>query len=495
VGNENAGPVTSSLSILHHNEAYTEVQSEEHISRELRDYLTFAVPGAHFSPKYKARLWDGKIRLLDARNRVYRGLVPYIKSWAQAQDYTFEHDEVDEELSIAEALEFIKTLNLPSHIVPRDYQIKAFVKAIRKRRILLLSPTASGKSLIIYLILRYLHAHLRYNRTLIVVPTTGLVGQLTTDFRDYGYDSDSLVHGIRESETKETSKPVIISTWQGIQHQPKKWFEQFDSLFGDEAHLFKAKALTFIATSCVNARARVGCTGTLDGSKTHRLIIEGLFGPVYKVITTKDLMIAKQVADFRIKILQLKHSAKNCALMRNATYQEEIKYLVESESRNNFIQNLALSLETNTLILFQYVSHGEALYKALLKKAKQGRHVYFIHGEVEADVRNAIREIVEKQKDAIIVASYGTFSTGINIKNLHNVIFASPSKSRVRNLQSIGRTLRLGSDKERALLFDIADDLRHKQHENYTLKHLLERIKIYLEEKFIFKIYKIELKG
>jgi superfamily II DNA or RNA helicase len=206
-------------------------------------------------------------------------------------------------------------------------------------------------------------------------------------------------------------------------------------------------------------------------------------------------MIAKQVADFRIKILQLKHSAKNCALMRNATYQEEIKYLVESESRNNFIQNLALSLETNTLILFQYVSHGEALYKALLKKAKQGRHVYFIHGEVEADVRNAIREIVEKQKDAIIVASYGTFSTGINIKNLHNVIFASPSKSRVRNLQSIGRTLRLGSDKERALLFDIADDLRHKQHENYTLKHLLERIKIYLEEKFIFKIYKIELKG
>jgi superfamily II DNA or RNA helicase len=380
--------------------------------------------------------------------------------------------------------------------VPHDYQIKAFVKAIRKRRILLLSPTASGKSLIIYLILRYLHERLDFSRTLVVVPTTSLVSQLATDFADYGFDSDSLVHRIYEGESKTTAKPIIISTWQGIQYQPKKWFEQFDSLFGDEAHLFAAKSLQYIGLSAIRARYRVGTTGTLKDTKTHKLVLEGLFGPVYKVISTKELMDAGTVAQLTVKGLLLKHDVAACKKAKGFTYQEEMDYLCAHEGRNKFITNLALSLDGNTLVLFQYVEkHGKILFDMISSAKTCQRKIFYVHGKVDSDVREEIRKIVETETDAIIVASYGTFSTGINIKNLHNLIFASPTKSKVKTLQSIGRGLRLHTSKAGATLLDIADDLRHNGKENFTLKHFLERLRIYTEEKFKFKIYKIELKG
>ena len=120
--------------------------------------------------------------------------------------------------------------------------------------------------------------------------------------------------------------------------------------------------------------------------------------------------------------------------------------------------------------------------------------MFFVHGGVATEDRERVREITESENNAIIVASYGTFSTGINIKNLHNVIFASPSKSRIRNLQSIGRVLRKGSNNTKATLYDIADDISHKSRRNYTLNHLIERIKIYNEENFNYDIVNIPLK-
>ena len=249
-------------------------------------------------------------------------------------------------------------------------------------------------------------------------------------------------------------------------------------------------------TGATNARYRIGTTGTLDGTKTHRLVLEGLFGTVRKVTTTKELMDAKHLAEFNIKCLLLRHGESICQAAKSFTYQQEIEYLVLNEARNKFIANLAVSLEGNTLVLFQYVDkHGKILHRLISDKVGIDRTVFFVSGETEVEVREAIRGIVEKETNAIIVASFGTFSTGINIKNLHNIIFASPSKSRIRTLQSIGRGLRISDTKDAATLFDIADDMRWKSRENYTLKHFAERIRIYSEEKFKFKIYKIELKS
>lgn len=487
--------MSEKLIISNKDEVYVKIQCSSGVSYELREYFTFHVPGYQFTPQYKARLWDGKIRLWDVRTcLIYRGLVPEVIKFCQERDYEFEYENeaFDEEFSLKEANEFIKTLNIP--LEPRDYQVDAFVHAIRMRRALLLSPTASGKSLIIYLIVRYLH-EIGARRTLIIVPTISLVSQLATDFASYGFDSDANVHRIFGGQDKNSTKAITISTWQSIYTLDKSYFKDFDVIIGDEAHLFKAKSLAEIMTALVNAKWRIGTTGTLDGTKTHKLVLEGLFGPVRKVTTTKELMDQKHVADFLIKCLILKHPDSVCQASKSFTYQQEIEYLVLNESRNKFISNLALSLKGNSLVLYQYVDkHGKILYDMINSKS-DGRKVFFIHGKVEAEIREDVRRIVESETDAIIIASYGTFSTGINIRNLHNVIFASPSKSRVRNLQSIGRSLRTSETKSSATLYDIADDLRYKAHENYTLKHFSSRLQIYSEEKFAMKIYKIELKG
>ena len=490
----------SKLIIRNKDEVFVQVDCTDGISYELREHFTFQVPGYQFTPQYRARLWDGKIRLWDTNKRtIYRGLVPYIAKFCEEREYDweYENEDYDEEFSLAEANEFVKKLK-PKH-APRDYQLDAFVHAIRTRRSLLLSPTASGKSLIIYLLACFLQ-YRRLKKGLIIVPTVSLVEQLAGDFKDYsetnGWNVSDHVHKIYQGQEKNTDKFLTISTWQSLQKMPKQWFAQFDFVIGDEAHGFKSKELTNIMTGLVNAKFRIGTTGTLDGTKTHRLVLEGLFGSVRKVITTKELMDAKHLAEFQIKCLLLRHSESICQAAKGFTYQQEIEYLVLNESRNKFIANLAISLNGNTLVLFQYVDkHGKILKSLIDQKVGADRKVFFVSGETDVDIREDVRKIVESETNAIIVASFGTFSTGINIRNLHNIIFASPSKSRIRNLQSIGRGLRKSDTKDSAQLFDIADDMRYKKHENYTLKHFAERIKIYTEEKFSFKVYKIELKG
>jgi len=483
--------------ILHKkNEAFIQFECDRNIAQELSDYFTFYVPGYQFVPAYKSRLWDGKIRLADLRSfSIYHGLVPYIKKFCKERDYTLEIDSdvsTTENYSAIEAAEFVKSLKLPHEI--RDYQLKSFIHAIRNRRILLLSPTASGKSLILYCIIRYLQST-NAKRGLLIVPTTSLVEQMYSDFASYGYDSEEYCHRQYAGKEKHTNKFVTITTWQSIYKNEGDYFEQFDFVLGDEAHQFKAKSLTTILSGCTAAKYRIGTTGTLDGTQTHRLVLEGLFGPVYKATSTAELIEKKQLADFSIKCLILKYSDTICKESKSWDYNQELEYIVMNKARNDFIRNLVLSLNGNSLVLFQFVEkHGKHLYENIKEHAGK-RKVFFVFGGTDVEIRESIRAITEKEKDAIIVASYGTFSTGVNIRNLHNIVFASPSKSRIRNLQSIGRGLRLGDNKEAATLFDIADDFRIGKFTNYTLKHFVERVKIYDEEKFNYKFYNIELKN
>jgi superfamily II DNA or RNA helicase len=481
--------------ILHKkNEAYIQFECEKGLAQELSTYFEFYVPGYQFTPAFKSRIWDGKIRLADLRSfTIYHGLVPYIEIFCKERDYTLEIDSdvsVTQNFSLVEAKEFVDTLELPHEI--RDYQLKSFVQAIRNKRMLLLSPTASGKSLILYCIIRYLQ--IENERGLLIVPTTSLVEQMYKDFEDYGYDSEQYCHRQYSGKDKHTNKFLTITTWQSIYKNPGEYFEQFDFVLGDEAHQFKAKSLTTILSGCVNAKYRIGTTGTLDGTQTHKLVLEGLFGPVYKATSTADLIDKGQLASFKIKCLILKHPESVCKMARSWDYNQELEYIVMNTARNNFIRNLALSLNGNTLILFQFVEkHGKSLH-ANIKEHAKNRHVFFVFGGTDVEIRESVRAITEKERDAIIVASYGTFSTGVNIRNLHNIIFASPSKSRIRNLQSIGRGLRIGENKDEAVLFDISDDFRIGKYTNYTLKHFVDRVRIYDDEKFKYKFYNIELR-
>ena len=475
---------------------YLKVDTDMSTDQEICDFFTFDVPGAKFMPLYRNRMWDGKARLYSMYTKeLYVGLLPYLKEFANTLEYDIEVDvnDIGEQTDVKLLTDSLRLQANGKGIQIRDYQRDAVDHCIKQGRSLLLSPTASGKSLIIYSLVRYHQA--RGRKQLIVVPTTSLVEQMYGDFEDYASADTWRVsencHRIYGGKEKSNEYPITISTWQSIYKYPKAWFKDFDVFYGDEAHLFKAKSLTTLMNKCTNTPYRIGTTGTLDGSKTHKLVLEGTFGRVHKVTTTKKLMDDKQLANLKIVCCMLNYKDEEKKDMKKKTYQEEIDWIVTNTDRNEIIKNLTIAQDGNTLLLFQYVEkHGKVLYDMI---KDENRSVFFVYGGTDTETREEIRALTEKETNAIIVASYGTFSTGINIRNLHNIVFASPSKSRIRNLQSIGRGLRRGDKKVVCNLFDIGDDLSWKSHKNYTLNHLIERIKLYNEEGFNYKLVKINV--
>jgi len=498
------------LTVIKKNETFLHIETEPSIERELSDHFCFYVPGYKFMPAYRNRMWDGKIRLFDGRKKtLYCGLFKYLKEFAAARDYTIEVDnsafgrpDSIQKIDTSYITEGLTLTAGGKEIIPRDYQLQALEHALSTKKSLLLSPTASGKSLIIYMAIRaFLDSSDR--NVLLVVPTTSLVEQMYSDFSDYSqYDewsAEENCHKIYSGKEKyNIQKRVIITTWQSIYKMQTPWFENYGMVVGDEAHNFKAKSLTAILEKCVNAEYRMGTTGTLDGTQTHQLVLEGLFGPVHKVTTTKKLIDDKSLSDLQIDVLLLKYRDELCQEVSKKNYQDEMDFIVRYEPRNKFISNLAMDLDGNTLVLFQYVDkHGKPLHTMLSEKLgslpRKTRKLFYVSGETDVDTRESVREITEKEKNAIIVASIGTFSTGINIRNLHNIIFASPSKSQIRVLQSIGRGLRKSEDGTDTKIYDIADDLHWKTQKNYTLQHAAERIKIYSKERFNYKMYDVNI--
>ena len=470
----------SSVRVSKVNEVFMQVHCDDGLARDLYDFFSFTVPNAKFMPSVKNRYWDGKVRLYSIKtNKIYIGLLPYVDTFCRERGYDFEgiEDVIGEKQRATEELhQFVEELSLP--FSPRDYQMEAFRTSVQYGRQLLLSPTASGKSLIIYLLARY------YNKkTIVIVPTTSLVEQMAKDFIDYGYDKD--ICKIYSGQPVFDAD-ITITTWQSFSKAPKDVMQSFDVVVGDEAHLFKATTLKGILEKMKDTAIRIGTTGTLDGSEVHRLQLEGLFGPVKKVISSKELMDKGTIANIDIDCIVLKHNKQ-----KKMTYQEEMDYLVMNDERNLFIVNLVKSLKGNTLVLFQYVEKHGVILHSMMSHTDMGGNLHYVYGGTDTEDRESVREIVEEAKEDTILASYGTFSTGVNIKKIDNIVFASPSKSRIRNLQSIGRGLRKTEDKDNMRLFDIADDL---QCENYTLNHLKERINIYNEENFPYNIKQFDLK-
>ena len=491
------------------NDLFMKIEAEPYVLQEISDQFTFTVPGSQFHPKVKPKIWDGKIRLFNMWTReLYLGLMAKLFALCERNEYELQDETTQtvDAVTYDEFYSFVETLHLTARgeeIEAREYQLDAAHQAIIRGRTLLLSPTASGKSLIIYMAIRWHMAKGR--KQLIIVPTTSLVEQMSSDFIDYSEKSEidfkNEIHKVYSGQEKTSDANITISTWQSLYKMPASFFAAFDVIYGDEAHLFKAKSLVSILEKSTTTPYKIGLTGTLDGTQTHRMVLEGLFGAVHSVTTTKKLMDDKQLASLNIVVILLKYPEAVRKAFRDVDpdtkkvskkkYRDEVDFLVSHEHRNRFLRNLALDQTTNTLLLFTYVEkHGKILYE-LIKERAENRKVFFVHGKVDADTREEIRAITEKETNAIIVASSGVFSTGVNIRNIHNIILASPTKSRIRNLQSIGRGLRLGDDKNVCTLFDIGDDLSWKSRQNHTLLHLAERITIYNGEDFKYRIVSV----
>ena len=478
------------------------------IIQELAEYFTFFVPGYKFMPQFRNKLWDGKLRLLNLRDQsMYSGLYKHVCAFCAERNIQVEilpHDIFKSEGNLPGAHQEVDMSFLDEFILPfppRDYQLAAVKHGLENKRALMVSPTASGKSYIIYLMMRYYldsnYDHIA-DKVLLIVPTTSLVKQMVGDFAKYSendamFDAEGMCHEIMAGKDKgHETKKIYVSTWQSIYKMQKGYFQKFGMVIGDEAHGFKAKSLTSILTKCSNANYRYGLTGTLDGTQTHKLVLEGLFGPHKNITTSKELIDRGDLANISIDILLLKHKEEHCKEVSKMKYQDEVDWIVTSSRRNNFIKNLAIDLKGNTLVLFQYVEkHGEPLFRLINEASDNTRKVFYVSGKTPADTREEIRGITETESNAILVCSYGTFSTGINIVNLHNIIFASPSKSQIRVLQSIGRGLRKSTLD--TTIYDIADDLHWKSNKNYTLNHSAERVKIYSKERFKFKIHEVKL--
>lgn len=485
------------------NAVHMRIEAESGTKMELQQYFSFQPKGYQFNPAYKNRVWDGYIRLFNPMKPIlYVGLLSYLEKFCNDRGYTLEvsgDQYAPENVPEDYGYEIAKEVNCKFQ--PRDYQNQYIVNAITNNRTLSLSPTSSGKSLIIYLIQQhYWRAY--EHRTLIIVPTISLVHQMAGDFQDYGCTDE--IYKIQGGVDKATDAPIVISTWQSLIKLPKEWFDQFNVVLGDEAHQFQAKSLQKIMEKLTDCYYRHGFTGTLksDESKTHRLVLEGCFGGVKRYVTTKNLMDEGTVADFNIKAIVLSYQDQvrkdfRAALKKmdsSKKYPAEREFITNNHKRNIFIRNLLWSLEgQNNLVLFDLVEkHGKILAPML---EKEDRQLHFIYGATKGEERERIRNMVENDpiKQHNILASYGVFSTGVNLKKLDNVIFASGSKSEIKVLQSIGRALRKGNDADKATLYDITDDLSIGAFENYTLKHFRKRIEIYGNEQFAFKIYNVDI--
>lgn len=450
--------------------------------------------------------WDGITRMYNKKT----GQLPYgclhmLTKLGIENGWTFEFDERFKEdttkVDKHELAAWIDTLNIHSggtKIDAYDYQLEAVYLSIRFNRMVLLAATSAGKSLIAYILVRYYEMLGLEKKILIIVPSQNLVTQMFDDFKDYssenGWSTDKFVHYIMEGRPKNANKPIYISTWQSIYEEPKEYFPQFGSIICDEVHGASGDSISAIMGNSTSAYRRIGMTGTLKNDKVNPLLVTSNFGPVKRVVTTKELIEAGRATPAHITMLQLDYQKEERDLVAGMTYQEEIEFTIGHAYRNKIIENLALTLKGNTLILFdRKESH---LYKVQenLEKVLHGKKVFVITGEVKNEERQDIKAAIETGWDIVILATYGTMAVGISWKKLHNLVFAHPSKSVIRVLQSIGRLLRLHVSKDVANIYDIIDNFSIGAKANFTLRWAMERLGFYKSEEHPVRTKKIPMK-
>lgn len=465
------------------------VDGDEGILRELHEFYTFEVPGYQFMPSFQSGLWNGKIYCYNLWKRsLPAGLLIKTIAWIEKNQYSISVDEELLPISIPpeEFDELYADLNLPVEFTKEEHQTHLIQRGLEFKRALLLGPTGMGKSLIIYALTNICNKETG-KKSLIVVPTKNLVSQFPVEFKNYGYKKD--ICKFSESKDSNGSEDIFVSTWHSLYKLPEKFFDKFGTIFFDEVHLATAKSITTLMSKTKAIKYKFGLTATLQDTKCHALVLEGMFGPIISSTTTKKLMDAGKLTPVKIIAVLLKHSDEICKAIKAGSYHQEIETIIESTKRNAFLIKFVSKIPDNTLVLFRRIKHGKLLFEALKKFNEGKRNVFYIDGSISGDDREYIRQKMETEVNAILVASFDTVSTGINIKKLHNAVFVHPSKAKIRVLQSIGRILRKLPGKTEAKVFDIADNMMYKKHKNTTLEHFLFRLEAYQLEQhpIIFK--------
>lgn len=492
------------------NEVYSKIICEPSLLFELIDDFAIFVDGYKFMPSYKKGHWDGKIRYIQQNGRFYNGLLKRV--WEKCKekgysDFQFDKYEKDSEYTVADIQNRLSSFDMEYDFYP--HQIEAITESLTKRKRIMLSATSSGKSNIIYSISRILAED--NNKILIIVPSVMLVNQLYSDFQDYAkndeaYNVEEYTHKVFGGQKKTSPKQIIVSTWQSISALKEgkdsskvvEYMEQFDVVISDEVHKAGSTEMKLILESAINARYRIGLTGTLDEVKSSIETLEGLFGKPHKVMSTRELIDAGMATDVRIYPCILSYPDEfrenmtrelgklykaNQKSQVSRAYQYEIDSIISNKKRGEFIAKLVSKLNGNTVILTRYIeNHAKPLAEIISKYTD--KRIIVLDKDTPADIREETRKELANIDNAVIIATFSLISTGVNIPSLQNIIFACPTKSKIPVLQAIGRVLRLHKSKTLAKVFDIVDDYRYNGNEPHVMKHFQARFDYYNQESF-----------
>jgi superfamily II DNA or RNA helicase len=465
-------------------------------------YKKFGVPAHNFwfDKRYKAGVWDGKIRFIKKDGTFSNGLLADIIEYLKKQsefvldiDPLFKSDFPDKEELKEDFIRVTSELQCP--YAPRYYQLRGAVKSVYLKRCINEHCTGSGKSLTIALTINYLMNKFPDYKFLILVPRLDLVEQLTEDIISYGIDKKHL--GKFTGKQKDVDNKIIVSTWQSI-YTETAFLRSFKVFICDECHGLNGKEVRSVGENTINADYRIGFTGTLpeDFKKAERMLIYSVLGPVSDIVLTDQLIKEKSISDIIIHVPFLNYPKELATEVRKnekqlearEAYRYEQKFIFEYEKRNDLIVNIAkkmISNNENTLILVNKLNHADILIEKL---EKSGIKPYVVTGEIkDMAERNKVRHDIENETGKVIVATDGVYSTGISIKRLHAIIFAAAGKSKIRTLQSVGRGLRMHETKDRLKLFDVADNLP------YSSDHFQSRMEYYAKNNFNVKIKEVEI--
>ena len=463
-----------------------------------------------FHPLVKKGLWDGYISYIKDDKWIPAGLWREVMTMCKQYKYELKLNGVtrlfDTSIKAADfeawALDFFDG----SEIQPRDYQIEAAYNILKFRNCLSELATSAGKTLISFMAVAYLLEKQKAGRILFIVPNVSLVVQASEDFMDYNWRNqvNIKVQQIYSGQKIRPGRNVVIGTYQSLVKKDKEYFEQFDAVIVDETHKAKSQSIKTILQKCTGANYKFGLSGTIPKANTlDRLTLMAYTGPVITEVSANFLQNEGHIAGCKVKVIKMDYAAeatKNAfrEMSQNRyeskdVYKFESNYVIQSPGRLAFICNIISRVKGNSLVLFHRIEHGKKIYEKL--RQESDKNVYYVDGNTDKDIREEYKKKMEAGAEVVIVASYGTFSTGISINKIHNIFFTESFKSEVIIRQSIGRGLRKHKSKTAVNIIDFVDDLSSPDWDNYLIRHSKARQKIYREQKFPFEVKNVTFDG
>ena len=515
---------------------------------QLNLWLTRHVKGYRYMPAFKMGVWNGQ-QTYFRNGRINLGLWKEAMKGCKEIDMPFilenkEEFPLNRDVTLESVQEFCKEFFKFHKVktksgewipfVPYEHQVESAYKILKNRYCMAEVATSGGKSLIISIVMFYTLKHIQPDaKFLIIVPSITLVTQFYDNIVEYNWGINNLaemrekkIESITNSEAKYTpcdvrveevmsERPrkypgtqdanVYIGTYQSLEKWPKEFFQQFHTVITDEAHGAKAKTITTILQKTFkHAYSRFGVSGTFPEDDTCEILtIQAVLGPKITEVSANELKEKGIITPMEIRAVIMNHNDKEfddrIQIIKKGgngkdAFELEKAYIHVSEKRLDFIKKIVEKCDSNTLLLFHTIDYGHQIFNKL-EKELPGRDYYYIDGEISGKKR----EVIKKQMEVtdgnvkVLVASYGTLSTGVSINAIFNVIFADSFKSEQIIIQSIGRALRLHSEKKKANIFDLVDVFDSNNMGNILFRHFKEREKFYQKRQYPYKVIKINL--